>query len=323
MELKQIKGNTWYLEGAQLIPLYKVDEGHCILIDSGRSGDRTGMLAALKEAGLTPVGVIGTHMHYDHHENDSFLREKFGLKVALPLGEAEICRSRATLKNHLFNFSPGLIASQERLKNLICVTDRPIMPEETEIEFQGARFGIIHSPGHSPDHICVITPDNVCCVGDVLMSHDDLAVSKIPFVFDLRVDLESKEQMKTLHCDAYILSHTGVVTGSLDQLVDANIQAILNTCDLFTSLVDRVMTYSEAYDRMVEAVGLNPGHPIRAQHLERYLRPYLEYLGDEGRICFALGGGAPRVGPQEEGKEPESVTGLGIFNQQIPAKDVE
>ena len=327
MELRQVKGNTWYLEGAQLIPLYKVDETHCILLDSGRSGDRTGILAALEQAKLTPVGIIGTHMHYDHHENDSFFRKKFGLEVALPLGEAEICRSRATLKNHLFNFSPGLIATQERLKNLICVIDRPILPEEAEITFQGANFGIIHTPGHSPDHICIVTPDNVCHVGDVLMTKEDLAVSKIPFVFDLKEDLASKERMKTLCCDAYILSHSGVVAGPLDDLADANIQAVLDTCSLFASLVDRVMTYSDAYDRMAQAVGLHPGHPVRAQHVERYLRPYLEYLADEGEIRFADGGGAPRVGPQEPGQPAESVWGMGILNHPVsretPAKEVE
>ena len=35
MELKQIKGSTWVLEGMELIPLYKLDEHRCILLDTG------------------------------------------------------------------------------------------------------------------------------------------------------------------------------------------------------------------------------------------------------------------------------------------------
>ena len=35
MNLTQIKGNTWVLEGQEFIPLYRLDERRCVLLDNG------------------------------------------------------------------------------------------------------------------------------------------------------------------------------------------------------------------------------------------------------------------------------------------------
>ncbi|MBP1758308.1 MAG: hypothetical protein H6Q61_557, partial [Firmicutes bacterium] len=37
MTLRQVKGNTWVMESWLFIPLYKLDDRHCILLDSGLS----------------------------------------------------------------------------------------------------------------------------------------------------------------------------------------------------------------------------------------------------------------------------------------------
>ena len=35
MKLTQVKGNTWVIEANQLIPLYRLGEGRCVLLDTG------------------------------------------------------------------------------------------------------------------------------------------------------------------------------------------------------------------------------------------------------------------------------------------------
>ena len=69
MELKQALGNTWYLDDWQLIPLYKLDAHRCILLDSGLYEQRQEIEDTLQSAGLTPVGILGTHAHNDHSSN--------------------------------------------------------------------------------------------------------------------------------------------------------------------------------------------------------------------------------------------------------------
>ena len=40
MKLTQVKGNTWVIEANQLIPLYKLDERRCVLLDTGLAEER-------------------------------------------------------------------------------------------------------------------------------------------------------------------------------------------------------------------------------------------------------------------------------------------
>lgn len=298
MKRIHVKGNTWALSGPQQVGLYQIDETTCLLFDPGSTKLRPGIEEVLAETGLTPVGVVCTHMHYDHHETSKYFRETYGAKVCLPQIEADIVRCEQSLKNHLFNFPMGLVRTNDRLQNLICPVDRVIAFGETAIDFCGVPLKIVRTPGHSPDHICLITPDNVCFAGDVLMTDDVLAEAMVPFVFDMADDLESKALMATLTCDAYIFSHNGVCYGSVAQLAQRNIAHFRQRIDACAALVTGPMTYSQFYAAAVTTMDLPVGHPIRAQHLERYIRPYLEYLIDTEAVTLIDIDGAPAVVPK-------------------------
>lgn len=297
MELIQVKGNTYYLDGPQLTGVYRLEDGRCLLFDPGSGKLRAPIEEALGKAGLTPAGVVLTHMHYDHHENSRYFREKYGAAVVLPQLEADIVRCEQSLKNHLFNFTMGLIRSTKRLQSLICPDAQAIPLGQTQAEVAGVPLEVVRTPGHAPDHSCFITPDNVCFAGDVLMTQDILKDSMIPFVFDMTDDLASKEKMKALSCDAYILSHKGVVTGSIAALAEENIQRVLGQLRACAALVQAPMTYSAFYAAIIQAMDLPVGHPARALHLERYLRPYVEYLIDRGDLMLIDLDGAPAVAP--------------------------
>ena len=58
MKLTQVKGNTWVLEGFELIPLYRLDNNKCILLDTGLEQEREDIENTLLEAGLTPAGIL-------------------------------------------------------------------------------------------------------------------------------------------------------------------------------------------------------------------------------------------------------------------------
>lgn len=297
MDLIHVKGSTYYLDGPQLIGLYQLDETRCLLFDPGSGKLRAPLEAALKAHGLTPVGVACTHMHYDHHENTRYFRENYGAETCLPQIEADIVRCEQSLKNHLFNFSMGSIRTIPRLQNLICPVDRVVGLEEKRVELAGVPLEVVRTPGHAPDHCCFITPDNVCYLGDVLMTSDILQDSMVPFVFDMADDLASKEKVKGLTCDAYILSHKGVVTEAIADLAEENIRRVLGQLAACAALVTGPMTYSDFYAAVVRAMDLPVGHPLRAQHLERYIRPYLEYLTDRGDLQLIDIHGAPAVAP--------------------------
>lgn len=58
------------------------------------------------------------------------------------------------------------------------------------------------------------------------------------------------------------------------------------------------MTYSRFYAAVVTAWHLPVG-TRRGLHLERYIRPYLEYLVDRGDLTLIEQNGAPAVAPKE------------------------
>lgn len=298
MKLTNVKGKTWVLDGPQLVGVYQLDDTCCLLLDPGSWKLIAPIETALKEVGWTPVGVACTHMHYDHHESARYFQETYGAAVCLPQLEADIVRNEESLKNHLFNFTMGMIRTIPRLQHLVCPVDRVIGLDEDTVELCGAELKVVRTPGHSPDHVCFITPDNVCFAGDTLMTEDVLAEAMVPFAFDLADDLKSKQVVGELDCDAYIFCHKGLRYGSVADLAQANIDRVHCQLAACADLVKGPMTYSEFYAAVVTAFDLPVGHPARGLHLERYIRPYLEYLIDTDQLALIEQHGAPSVRPK-------------------------
>ncbi len=296
MERIHVKGNTWCLAGRQYIPYYVVGEGGCILLDAGKVNELAAMEAALKEAGLTPRAILLTHMHYDHNENTKYFCEKHGIPALMPRIEAEICRNEQTLKNHLFCFSPGLIAESERLQNLVNPNLQPIEEGETQVTILGHTFDILPTPGHSPGHVAIVTPDGVCYLGDAVLAGEDLKRAKIPFAFGVAADLETKRAMKGLNYDRYIAAHRGIIDDFLP-LLEENISLIETQADFMAALITEPMNFCTCYEVINAALDQADNHPVWNLHLERYLRPYLEYLVDAGKIQLVKGKGAPTLAP--------------------------
>ena len=63
MKLTQVKANTWVAEGHELIPFYRLEDGRCILLDTGLFREKEDLIQALQEEGLTPaIPKDGKHL---------------------------------------------------------------------------------------------------------------------------------------------------------------------------------------------------------------------------------------------------------------------
>lgn len=300
MELIRVLGDTWALMGEVCIPIYRLAGGRCVLIDTGPAAEREALEAALAAAGLTPAGVLCTHMHYDHHGNTQWVRERWGVPAAMPRGEAELCRTPAALRSHLYVFPPALVEREPILTGLIGPIDRPIEPEEEGLSWCGAEFGIRHVPGHSPDPVCITTPDGVCCLGDCLLTADMLERSRLPYAFDVGRDLESKRAAAAWTAPAFLLSHRGVVTGPLAGLAGENAAAVERVLAVMAAQVTAPMTADQIFAGFYLALGLRTSHPVKAAHQERYARPYLDRLVETGVLVPRAEDGIVRYGLGEK-----------------------
>lgn len=299
MELKQISGNTWCLSGHQIIPLYRTDSSHCILMDTGPYALREELERDLARYGLTPIGLLCTHTHFDHFGNTRYLSEEFNCPVALPLGEAEICRTLASVKSHLYVYSAGQVASDPERSQIPCLVDHVIRPEETDTLFRGVRFRVLHTPGHAMDHAAYITPDNVCYIGDALMCGRTLHTSRLPYAFNFQQSLDTIRSLKGLDCQAMAVAHCGVLYEGFDALVEENLQVMERQLAEVRALVDRPMSSDEICGAVCQRMGVVVSTVKKAQNLERFLRPYMEYLVDSGSHRLTLRGNSLCYAPVE------------------------
>lgn len=290
VELKQILGNTWCLSGHQIIPLYRTDSTHCILLDTGASALRNEIVSTLEQNKLIPIGLLCTHTHFDHFGNASFLSQRYQCPVGLPLGEAEICRTLASVKSHLFVFTAGQVASDPEMREIPCLVDHVIRPEENDTLFRGVLFKILHTPGHSLDHVSYITPDRVCYIGDALMCDRTLHTSRLPYAFDFKQSIKTIQSLHGIQCDAMVVAHCGVLYHDFDKLVDENLSIMLEQLDIVKGLADHAMTSDEISSAVCSNMGISVSTPKKAQSLERFLRPYLEYMVDSGSHRMVMRG---------------------------------
>ena len=283
MELKQALGNTWYLDDWQLIPLYKLDAHRCILLDSGLYEQRQEIEDTLQSAGLTPMGILGTHAHNDHSSNHHYFQQKYHLPVALPLGEAAVCCTAENLKSLFFMDSMQALLSNERVSHMVVQADRVILPREDEIDFCGAKFGIVHTPGHSADHIAIRTPDDVLYLGDALLTGTELDSARFPYHFCFRQAIETMRALKSIPAKRYLAAHKGVYE-TLDDLPERNIQLIKSRAERILKLIDRPLNLSELSLRVCSDFHLRSRVRGAVALYERNIRCYLEYLLDTGRL---------------------------------------
>jgi glyoxylase-like metal-dependent hydrolase (beta-lactamase superfamily II) len=300
-ELRQVAGNTYCMMGHQLIPLYRLDDSRCILMDTGTALEkiRTKIENTLEAAGLTLAGILCTHSHYDHAGNAAYFQKKYSIPVAMPLGEAEQCRTEFAVKSYLYVFTPGQVHEDPTMRSIPCLVDEIIWPEDQELNFCGATFQIVHTPGHSIDHISVITPDGVCYVGDALMSGETLKGSKLPYAYHMKSYLSSIEKLRSLSCKKMIIAHGAILEAPFDQIIEDNLTAPLESLEKLRTIIDHPMTMDDISVAVRAEMGIVVDTVMKALSFERFLRPYLECMVDQGTHVLTLKNGILAYGPAE------------------------
>ncbi len=125
-----------------------------VIIDPG--GDPELILAEVKRHGLTIRYVLNTHAHFDHTEANGAVTKATGAPLALHPADRPILEAAGGAA--LF----GLRAD-------------PSPPPDVELhhgdilEVGKLRFQVLHTPGHTPGHVCFYEPtEGVLFDGDVL-----------------------------------------------------------------------------------------------------------------------------------------------------------
>ena len=124
-----------------------------MVIDPG--GNAEGILKAIDDTGLDINIIVLTHGHSDHIAALFDIRDSTGASVAIHREDADFLEGRGAL-SFMFGISYKTPEPPDRL-----------LQERDIIEIGGARFSVVHTPGHTPGSICLLTGKKVF-TGDTL-----------------------------------------------------------------------------------------------------------------------------------------------------------
>lgn len=279
MVIKKVKGNTFCIDtGMTYIPFYKVNDEEIIMLDSGLAEvERKGIDEFLKKNNFKIVGIICSHAHIDHIGNIAYFKNKYNCIIAMPAYEALICSSTVNLKVYYSNQTLSHVT--DNFEHMVCKTDIMILDNQDSIYVCDIKFKILHTPGHSPAHICIITPDDVAYLGDSLISYEVMKGAQIPYSFILKEDLESKKKLYDLKCSKYIVAHKGMYN-DITKLISDNIDFYKNRAERVYDVIDDAMTMENIVGIIVKKWNIGVKNIYKYSMIEKMLSPYVEYLNE-------------------------------------------
>ncbi len=277
MEIIKVLGNTYCIDtGMTYIPFYKLNEQEIVLLDSGYGiGEREGINALIEANGYRVYGIINSHAHIDHVGNNMFFKKKDQAIIAMTRLEAALCSSEESVKAYFGGHT--LKSVRNHFETMISDTDILIDPEDECLEMGKAVFKIIPTPGHSPAHISIITPDNVVYVGDTLISYEVMQGAKMPYAFILSEDFSSKKKLSTLDCESYIVAHKGIYT-NIENLVNDNISFYKHRAQRVRAVVDKPMTLEEILRAVIREFNINVKSIHKQRIINRMMCSFVDYL---------------------------------------------
>lgn len=281
-----ITGHTSCADVAHaLVGIYELAPGRVVLIDSGGRPSKE-FLDGLRSRGLTVRAIICTHLHIDHVANNRALIERDG-------AELFAYEDNVNYFNHTALSTDWRFIGGPPTKCPITV----IPSGSSFVEVDGARFGILPTPGHIPGHTAIITPDGVCHLGDAVMSGKDLSRAKMPYMLDVDEAVVSMEAVRETDYPFYLVSHCGIFTREeMPAMVDENIQKELDIYDLLRSIAVEPMEMEELVTRFMDAADIHTKFSIAQEATRSTCRARVYGLINAGE--FILDGSVVR--PQKK-----------------------
>lgn len=283
MRWQTVLGNTGiFLTHFAVIPAYRVSAEEVILIDSGAQAHPE-LPAELDRLGLRAAAVLCTHLHPDHIANNRDLIDRYGTEIYASTAEIRDVGPRFAL----------LRSDPLEEKWLWTQPDYPItaIGAERALEICGARFELLPTPGHVEGHLSPVTPDGVCCMGDAILSEEQLRASLLPFMeYDVDLAVESMAALGRTAYPLYIAAHRAVISPEeLPALAEANIRKELELYDLLRKLLRKPVELEEAITAFMTAAGVGREIMLRRTSMRASARTRFAALARSGEIRIENG----------------------------------
>lgn len=276
-ELVKVGKNTYYIESLTKIGVYKLNNTDVCLIDSGNNkGTGRQVEKVLNKQNWNLKIIINTHSHADHIGGNKLLQDRTGCKIYAPLKELPFIVDPFLEPSFLYGGCPS-----KDLQNRFLMAD-PSNAEELTKEVLPKGLEIINLAGHAYSMVGIKTDDNVCFIGDSLVSEDIIEKHHVSYAFNVKNYIKAFETLKTLNCDLYIPSHGKPLT-DIKSLIKANSDKTKEVIDL----IFKICKTAKSFDEILKEVCDNYNITLNfMQHslVGSTIRCYLTYLYDDKKL---------------------------------------
>ncbi len=175
----------------------KPTECGCWIVDAGYEPEP--MIDYIRERGLTPQRVVLTHGHLDHIAGLRRLREEWP-DLPIMIHETEWKFPRRPVLNLSALLAEPVVAPD------------PTEALADELDLEGLRFEIRHTPGHSPGGVTLYQPESgVALVGDTLFA-GSIGRADFPGSDPAMLEKSIREQLYSLPDETRVLPGHGPAT---------------------------------------------------------------------------------------------------------------
>ena len=218
VEMLEING-----QGGTIYPTLTWDDEHLVLIDAGFPGQTDIIVRAIAAVGFSPeriTHIIITHQDMDHigcvpdflklspaalvltHQEEApyLAGDKTPIKLAAMLKQYDTLSDE--VKDWCDNFKEGY--DKRKIAVSQALLDKDVLPFCGGIE-------VIHTPGHTPGHICLFLRESgILVAGDALNIKDGELIGPNPqHTYDLESALQAVEKVRAYPISAVIAYHGG------------------------------------------------------------------------------------------------------------------
>lgn len=249
MNLNKIKGNTYYIDAPTNAGIFTFKNKNCLIIDTGlNNSDAKKLDEILIQNNLHPKYIINTHSHTDHCGGNIYFQKNYpGVLVYTSKGE------KLFMENN--NLHSSILSSAYPLRSLN-KSNKPInvdyILDYGTNKIGDEKFDIIALPGHSIEHIGIITGEKVCFLGDSIFSSEILDKYSFPYLYNIDDTLKSLKSIKEIDADYFVISHSKnlITRDELDDLVNKNINNIENYIKEILELLDQPLTREDILENI-------------------------------------------------------------------------
>jgi glyoxylase-like metal-dependent hydrolase (beta-lactamase superfamily II) len=290
--MEHLTGNTYFSHSkGPSIGGYLVKD-QLLLIDTGL--DDSSVRKAIRDFSDIDVAYIfNTHSHADHCGGNAYIQKQYTAHTFAPELEATFIEQPVLEPIYLYGSCPlTFMKNKYTMAKPSKVHQHLHTSGPFTIEFDGKphRFQLLKLPGHSPNMMGIVTPDQIAFLGDALISDEAIEKHPLIFTYDVAAHLKTLEQLEKLDAKGYIIAHGGYYT-HIDHLIASNRNVLIRTQNY---LIDRLhrgaYTIEELHAHITEVYQLEET-PLQYSLNHSVIKAHLSTLEKQGKVSITVTAG--------------------------------